>query len=108
MTTESAASTPPSRPVAKPPLVRVGTGPVRPHFPERGPYGDTWIDPAEVVAVQDHVHDVHYRKRSRVTLRSGEAVVVYGTVDEVLADLAAPQSASTAQYGEADDAGGAR
>lgn len=78
-------------------LVRVGTGPLRPHYPERGPFGDTWIDPSEVVAVESHDRDVYYRDLSKVVLRSGHAVVVYGTVDEVLADLATPQSAPPAQ-----------
>jgi hypothetical protein len=79
--------------------VRVGTGRLRLNFPERGPFGDTWINPSEVVAVESYARDVHYRDRSRVVLRSGEAVIVYGTVDEVLADLASPQSAWCACLG---------
>lgn len=65
-------------------LVRVGWGRLRTHFPERGPIGTARIDPAEVVAVRATRSDAFYREQAKVYLRSGDSLVVFGTVEEVL------------------------
>lgn len=78
------------KPAAQSSPVRVGWGPRRIGWPERGPIGSTLVDPAEVVAIEDMSADAHYRSRSKIHLRSGETVVVFGAPDEVMACLATP------------------